>query len=200
MFQPRMTRNFTEELGGRQGAVGPCHYHETKRSLAASGSFTFCLRLRFRRGGQRGPRAGFGAWCGPQGVVLLVRLARVCDSGLNGRFQGVCCLRVRAAMTRGTKVVLWCQNDFNSLDNAVFFVGWAGQECPGYLFVHGVKNDVRDKSRLVASKRLQFIEQRRVFRGLGRARMPGLPFCPQCQECPGYLFVPRISNAPLLLR
>ena len=66
--------------------MGPCHYHETKRSLAASGSFTFCLRLRFRRGGQRGPRAGFGAWCGPQGVVLLVRLARVCDSGLNGRF------------------------------------------------------------------------------------------------------------------
>ena len=43
-------------------------------------------------------------------------------------------------MTRGTKVVLWRQNDFNSLNNAVFFVGWAGQECPGYLFVHGVKN------------------------------------------------------------
>ena len=38
--------------------------------------------------------------------------------------------------------------------------------------------DARDKSRLVASKRVQFIEQRRVFRGAGRARMPGLPFCP----------------------
>ena len=36
---------------------------------------------------------------------------------------------------RGTKVVLWRQNDFNSLNNAVFFEGRAGQECPGYLFV-----------------------------------------------------------------
>ena len=45
-----------------------------------------------------------------------------------------------AGMTRGTKVVLWRQNDFNSLNNAVFFEGWAGQECPGYLFVHGVRN------------------------------------------------------------
>jgi|GEM_PF-2485304 len=41
----------------------------------------------------------------------------------------------RAGMTQGTKVVLWRQNDFNSLNNAVFFEGWAGQECPGYLFV-----------------------------------------------------------------
>jgi hypothetical protein len=36
--------------------------------------------------GHRGPGAGFGAWCGPQGLVLSVRLARVCDSGLKGRF------------------------------------------------------------------------------------------------------------------
>ena len=41
----------------------------------------------------------------------------------------------RAGMTRETKVVLWRQNDFNSLNNAVFFEGWAGQECSGYLFV-----------------------------------------------------------------
>jgi len=33
-----------------------------------------------------------------------------------------------AGMTRGTKVVLWRQNDFNSLNNAVFFEGWAEQE------------------------------------------------------------------------
>jgi len=46
----------------------------------------------------------------------------------------------RAGMTRETKVVLWRQNDFNSLNNAVFFEGWAGQECPGYLFVLGVRH------------------------------------------------------------
>jgi hypothetical protein len=39
----------------------------------------------------------------------------------------------RAFLTRGTKVVLWRQNDFNSLNNAVYFEGSAGQECPGYL-------------------------------------------------------------------
>jgi hypothetical protein len=43
----------------------------------------------------------------------------------------------RAFLSRGTKVVLWRQYDFNSLNNDVFFEGWAGQECPGYLFVHG---------------------------------------------------------------
>ena len=36
--------------------------------------------------GHRGPSAGFGAWYGPQGLVLLVGLAHVCDSGLKGRF------------------------------------------------------------------------------------------------------------------
>jgi hypothetical protein len=35
---------------------------------------------------------------------------------------------------------LWRQTDFNSLDNDVFFEGWAGQECPGYLFVRRVSN------------------------------------------------------------
>ena len=50
------------------------------------------------------------------------------------------------------------------------------------LFVLGVRNDAGDKSRLVASKRLQFIGQRRVFRGLGRAGMPELPFW-WCCEC-----------------
>ena len=46
----------------------------------------------------------------------------------------------RAFLMRGTKVVLWRQKDFNSLNNAVFFEVWAGQECPGYLFVLGVRN------------------------------------------------------------
>ena len=36
--------------------------------------------------GHRGSGAGFGAWCDPEGLVLLVRLACVCDSGLKGRF------------------------------------------------------------------------------------------------------------------
>jgi len=36
--------------------------------------------------GHRGSGAGFGAWCDPEGLVLLVRLARVCDTGLKGRF------------------------------------------------------------------------------------------------------------------
>jgi hypothetical protein len=44
----------------------------------------------------------------------------------------------RICLPRGTKVVLWRQYDFNSLNNDVFFEGWAGQECPGYLFVLGV--------------------------------------------------------------
>jgi len=48
---------------------------------------------------------------------------------------------------RGTKVVLWHQNDFNSLDSAVFFEGCAGQECPGYLFVHGVIPDTGGTNR-----------------------------------------------------
>jgi hypothetical protein len=53
----------------------------------------------------------------------------------------------RAGMTRGTKVVLWRQNDLNSLNNAVFFEGWAGQECPGYLF-GGVVNATLGSERL----------------------------------------------------
>ena len=44
----------------------------------------------------------------------------------------------RAFLTRGTKVGLRCQTDFNSVNNAMFLEVWAGQECPGYLFVLGV--------------------------------------------------------------
>ena len=40
----------------------------------------------------------------------------------------------------GDKSRLGRQIDFSSSKNIVFFEGWAGQECPGYLFVLGVWN------------------------------------------------------------
>ena len=60
--------------------------------------------------------------------------------GLKPTLRGAGWRARRAGMTPRTKVVLWRQTDFNSVNNEMFFEVWAGQECPGYLFVLGVSN------------------------------------------------------------
>ena len=74
-YAPRSAETGPSGLGGVCGRPNQVLSH---LALLRSALQAWC--------GHRGPGAGFGAWCGPQGLVLLVGLAHVCDSGLKGRF------------------------------------------------------------------------------------------------------------------